>query len=93
MGDAIAANTPNRIQQRINYNIAHLPMFYGRPEKDMVTLEYFVAHIEQGVTTLGWTQADAYTYFTNLIKSTAANWVDHHVYCLVTKPTTCSVSN
>ena len=37
--------------------------------------------IEQGVTTLGWTQADAYTYFTNSVKSSAASWVDHHTYC------------
>ena len=82
MGDeAPAANNPNRIQQRFNDNIADLPTFYGRPEKDTVTLKYFVSRIEQGVTTLGWTQANAYTYFTNSIKSTAANWVDHHVYC------------
>ena len=76
-----AVNNPNRIQQRINDNIADLPTFYGRPEKDTVTLKYFVARIDQGVTTLGWTQAEAYTYFTNSIKATAANWVDHHVYC------------
>ena len=78
---APAANNPNPIQQQINDNIADLPTFYGRPEKYPVTLKYFVSPTKQGVTTLGWTQADAYTYFTNSIKSTAANWVDHHGYC------------
>ena len=47
MGDeAPAANNPNRIQQRINDNIADLHMFYGRPEKYTVTLKYFVSSIE-----------------------------------------------
>ena len=60
MGDkAPAANNPNHIQQWINDNIANLPTVYGRPEKDMLTLKYFVAQIKQGVITLGWTQADA----------------------------------
>ena len=57
----------NHIQQQINDNIADLPLFYGRPEKDTVTLKYFVSRIDQGVSTLGWTQANAYTYFMNAI--------------------------
>ena len=65
MGDAApSANNPNCNQLQINDNIADLPTFQGRPEKDTVTLKYFVSHIEQGVTTLEWTQADAYTLST-----------------------------
>ena len=35
---APAANNQNCIQQRINDNIADVPIFYGHPEKDTVTL-------------------------------------------------------
>ena len=77
--EAPAAN--NRIQQQIKDNIVNLPIFYGRPEKDTVTLKYFVSRIDQGVRTLGWTHTDPYMYFAKANKSTAANWVDHYVYC------------
>ena len=74
MGDAPDA-PQNHIQQCINDNIAHLPIFYGQPEKDTVTL-IFVSRIDQGVTALNWTQVDAFNYFKNALKSTAACWLD-----------------
>ena len=78
MGDD--PNVPiNRIQQRINDNIADVPIFYGQPAKDTVTLKFFVSRIDQGVTALNWTQADAYNYFKNALKSTAACWLDSWV--------------
>ena len=43
------------IQQQINDNIADLPMFYGRPEKDTLTLKYYISHVDQSVPTLHWT--------------------------------------
>ena len=62
MGDAPDA-AQNCIQQRIFDTIADVPIFYGQPAKDTVTLNFFVSRINQGVTALNWTQADAYTYF------------------------------
>ena len=50
MGDE--PNNQNCIQQRINDNIADVPIFYGRPEKEPVTLKFFVSRIDQGVVTL-----------------------------------------
>ena len=44
-----------------------------------MTLTFFVSRINQGVTALNWTQADAYTYFKNVLKSTAACWLDSWV--------------
>ena len=41
-----------------------------------MTLKYFVSCVDQGVSTLGLTQTDAYNYFKNCIRSTAANWLD-----------------
>ena len=78
MGDAPDAPL-NRIQQRINDNIADVPFFYGQPAKDTVTLKFFVSLIDQGVSALNWTQADAYNYFKNALKSTAACWLDSWV--------------
>ena len=75
MGDAPDA-PQNCIQQWINDNIADLPIFYGQPAKDTVTLKFFVSRIDQGITALNWTQSDAYTYFKNALKSTAACWLD-----------------
>ena len=73
MGDAPDA-AQNPIQHRINDNIADVPIFYGQSAKDTVTLNFFLSCIDQGVTALNWTQADAYTYFKNALKSTAACW-------------------
>ena len=42
MGDTPDA-PQNRIQQRINDNIADMPIFYGHPAKDIVTLNFFVS--------------------------------------------------
>ena len=75
MGDAPDA-AQNRIQQRINDNIADVPIFYGQPTKDTVTLKFFVSRIDQGVSALNWTQANAYTYFKNALKANAACWLD-----------------
>ena len=80
MGDEEPQPAPiNRIQQRINDNIADVPIFYGQPAKDTVTLKFFVSRIDQGVTALHWTQADAYNYFKNALKSMAACWLDSWV--------------
>ena len=57
MGDAPDAPI-NRIQQRINDNIADVPIFYGQPAKDTVTLKFFVSRIDQGVSALNWTQGE-----------------------------------
>ena len=65
MGDAPDA-AQNPIQQHINDNIADLPIFYGQPAKDTVTLKFFVSRIDQGVTALNWMQTDAYNYFKNV---------------------------
>ena len=69
----------NLIQQCINDNIADVPIFYGQPAKDTITLNFFVSRIDQGVTALNWTQVDAYNYFKNALKSTAACWLDSWV--------------
>ena len=41
-------------------------------------MAYFVSRVNQGVSTLGWTQAKAFNYFKNSVKSTTANWLDSH---------------
>ena len=76
MGDGDRAA---RIQQRIDENVADLPFFYGRKEKDTVTLKHYISRVDQGVAALGWTQAQAYVYFTNSIKDKAANWLEYHL--------------
>ena len=65
-----------RIQQRINDNIADIPVFYGQPEKDTITLKYYVSRIDQGVSALAWTQANAFVAFKNYVKGPAADWLD-----------------
>ena len=67
------------IQDRINQEIANIPIFYGQPEKDTVTLKHYISRVDQGVTQLEWTQATAFTYFSNSLKGTAANWLDTHL--------------
>ena len=73
------ADRADRIQQRIDENVADLPFFYGRPDKDTITLKHYISRVDQGIDALGWTQAQAYLYFANSIKSTAANWLEHHL--------------
>ena len=70
----------DRIQQRINDNIADIPIFYGQPDKDTITLKYYVSRIDQGVSALNWTQGNAYVAFKNYLKGAAANWLASHVY-------------
>ena len=66
----------NRIQQIINDNIADLPTFYSIAETGNNSLKYYISRVDQGVSSLGWTQVQAFTYFRNSIKSSAANWLD-----------------
>ena len=67
------------IQDKINADIATIPIFYGEKEKDTITLAYYISRIDQGVTALTWTDAQAYTYFANSTKGTAANWIIGHL--------------
>ena len=67
----------DRIQQRINDNIADIPIFYGQPDKDTITLKYYISRIDQGVTALNWTQENAYVAFKNSLKGPAANWLGY----------------
>ena len=64
------------IQQRINDNIADVPVFYGQPEKDTITLKYYVWRIYQGVTALKWTQANTFVAFKNSVKGPAGDWLN-----------------
>ena len=66
----------DRIQQN-NDNIAHIPIFYGQPDKDTITLKYFVSRIDQGVSALTWTQKEAYVAFTNSLRGPAAHWFQY----------------
>ena len=66
-----------RIQQRINDNIADIPIFYGQPDKDTITLAYYVSRIDPGVSALTWTQANAYVAFQNSLKGAAADWLNY----------------
>ena len=67
----------DRIQQRINDNIADIPIFYGQTDKDTITLKYYISRIDQGVTALNWTQENAYVAFKNSLKGPAANWLGY----------------
>ena len=42
-------------------------------------MTYYISRIDQGVSALTWTDSQAYTYFANSIKSTAANWLIGHL--------------
>lgn len=64
----------DRIQQRINDDIADLPFFHGCPQKDTISLKHYIDRIDQGCTALNWTGEQAYIYFKNSLKSSAAAW-------------------
>ena len=67
------------IQDKINTDIANIPIFYGDKAKDTITLTYYISRLDQGVSALEWTDAQAYTYFANSTKGTAANWIIGHL--------------
>ena len=67
------------IQDNINREIANIPIFYVDATKDTVTLQYYISRIDQGITALAWTDAQAFTYFSNTTKGTAANWIIGHI--------------
>ena len=64
----------DRIQQRINDNISDLPIYYCKADKDTITLKYFISRVDQGVSTLQWTQARAFNYLKNHSKALNADW-------------------
>lgn len=70
-----AQNRADRIQNRIDDNVADVPSFHGN-YKDTITLKAYLSRIDQGITTLGWTQQTAFTYFSNSVKSVAAAWLE-----------------
>jgi len=69
----------NAIQDNVNKEIATIPLFYGEKEKDTITLTTYIERIDQGVTALEWTDAQAYIYFSNTLKGTAADWLVGHL--------------
>ncbi len=69
----------DRMQQRINDNIADLPFFYGETDKDTVSLKHYISRVDQGVATLTWTQAQAFVYFKNSLKGAASDWLDGQI--------------
>ena len=68
--------TYNRIQQRLNDDIADIPLFHGNKNIDTIKPATYVERIKQGISSLAWMQAQAFTYFKNSIKSSTANWLD-----------------
>ena len=55
-----------------------IPSFYGQPDQDTITLEYFVSRIDECVSAFTWTQEQAYIAFTTVLRGTAANWLQYY---------------
>ena len=54
-----------------------IPTFYGQPNLDTITLEYFVSRIDECVSAFKWSQKQAYIAFTTLLRGTAASWLQY----------------
>ena len=72
--------TAECIQQSLNEDIADIPLFYGIPDIDTIKPATFMDHIEQGITSLAWTPAQAFTYFRNALQGKADNWLRNTLY-------------
>ena len=60
----------------LSMTILLLCPYFMANQKKTVTLKFFVSRINQGVTALNWNQVDAFNYFKNALKLTAATWLD-----------------
>ena len=74
---AQARASQNHIQHQINDNIANLPIFCGKTEKDTVTLKYYASHANQGVSTLIGHKWMLLIFLKIQLNSPSANWFDY----------------
>ena len=69
----------NRIQERMDDDVADIPLFHGN-SKDTINASTFINRIEQGIESLAWTPAQAYMYFRNALRSDADDWIAGILY-------------
>ena len=65
----------DHIRDKVNSDIADIPLFYGQPAKDTITVAVFINRIDQGMTNLTWTTAQAFVYFQNSLRGQALDWL------------------
>ena len=63
------------IQQRLNNNNDDIPLFCGNATINTIKPARHVKRIEQGISTVAWTQALAFFYFRNSVRNNADNWL------------------
>ena len=54
-----------------------IPIFYGQPDKDTITLEYFVSRINNSVSAFTLNQKMAYVAFTTSLRGAASHWLQY----------------
>ena len=54
-----------------------IPIFYGQPDKDTITLEYFVSRINNSVSAFTLNQKMAYIAFTTSLRGAASHWLQY----------------
>jgi hypothetical protein len=64
----------DRIQQRLDDDVADMPLFHGN-NKDTIKASTFIDRIQQGIDSLNWTPAQAFSYFRNALRSDADDWL------------------
>ena len=63
------------IRNKMNSDISDIPLFYGQPAKDTITVAVFINRIDQGMSNLTWTTAQAFVYFQNSLRGHALDWL------------------
>ena len=70
----------NHIQQRLNDDIADIPLFHGDKNINTIKPATYVDRIEQGIASLAWMQAQYFTYFHNSVRGRADNWFKNYLF-------------